>query len=118
MFELQGRAAFLVCWHTSRTTLCCEVLAAEQEADVPWSGVQDEHILARKYADKWMVRALGVGLFKRRLHRKEVEDTRQLLYTTINPLARVSALPAFPSVFHMLQSTYIFWPACSCCCHS
>ena len=55
--------------------------------------VQDEHILARKYADKWMVRALGVGLFKRKLHRREVEDTRQLLLTTINPLTRVSAVP-------------------------
>lgn len=52
--------------------------------------MQDEHILARKYADKWMVRALGVGLFKRKLRRREVEDTRQLLLTTIaNPLARV-----------------------------
>ena len=54
--------------------------------------MQDEHILARKYADKWMVKALGVGLFKRKLHRREVEDTRQLLLSTINPLARVSAL--------------------------
>ena len=52
--------------------------------------LQDEHILARKYADKWMAKALGVGLFKRRLYRKEVEDTRQVLYSTINPLAKVS----------------------------
>lgn len=52
-------------------------------------GLQDDHILARKYADRWMGKALGVGLFKRRLYRKEVEDTRQVLYTTINPLAKV-----------------------------
>lgn len=60
-------------------------------ADLNLTAVQDEHILARKYADKWMVRALGVGLFKRKLHRREVEDTRQLLMSTINPLARVSS---------------------------
>ena len=52
--------------------------------------LQDEHILARKFADRWMAKALGVGLFKRRLYRKEVEDTRQVLYSTINPLAKVS----------------------------
>ncbi len=43
-----------------------------------------------KFADRWMAKALGVGLFKRRLYRKEVEDTRQVLYSTINPLAKVS----------------------------
>ena len=53
-------------------------------------GAQDEHILARKCADRWMAKALGVGLFKRRLYRKEVEDTRQLLFTALNPLAKVS----------------------------
>ena len=53
--------------------------------------MQDEHILARKYADKWMGKALGVGLYKRRLNRKEVEDSRQVLYNCINPLARVRA---------------------------
>ncbi|DBA66119.1 TPA: hypothetical protein ACH3X2_14347 [Trebouxia sp. C0005] len=37
-----------------------------------------------------MAQALGVGLFKRRLYRKEVEDTRQVLYSTINPLAKPS----------------------------
>lgn len=52
--------------------------------------LQDEHILARKYADKWMAKALGMGLFKRRLYRKEVEDTRQLLFSSLNPLAKVS----------------------------
>ncbi|KAL0042483.1 hypothetical protein WJX79_001296 [Trebouxia sp. C0005] len=52
--------------------------------------LQDEHILARKFADRWMAQALGVGLFKRRLYRKEVEDTRQVLYSTINPLAKPS----------------------------
>ena len=52
-------------------------------------GMQDEHILARKYADRWMAKALGVGLFKRRLYRKEVEDTRQLLFSTLNPAAKV-----------------------------
>ena len=52
--------------------------------------LQDEHILARKFADRWMAQALGVGLFKRRLYRKEVEDTRQVLYSTVNPLAKVS----------------------------
>jgi len=57
---------------------------------VVWCCLQDEHILARKFADRWMAQALGVGLFKRRLYRKEVEDTRQVLYTTINPLAKVS----------------------------
>lgn len=51
---------------------------------------QDEHILARKYADRWMAKSLGVGLFRRRLYRKEREDTREVLYSTINPLARVS----------------------------
>ena len=85
--------------------------AVQQRADVPCYGVQDEHILARKFADKWMVRALGVGLFKRRLHRKEVEDTRQLLYTTINPLARVGLPASLPSVVDMLQSGLICWPA-------
>lgn len=54
-----------------------------------WRCLQDEHILARKFADRWMAQALGVGLFKRRLYRKEVEDTRQVLYSTINPLAKV-----------------------------
>ncbi len=60
---------------------------------IEWCGMvrlQDEHILARKFADRWMAKALGVGLFKRRLYRKEVEDTRQVLYSTINPLAKVS----------------------------
>ena len=57
---------------------------------VVWCRLQDEHILARKFADRWMAQALGVGLFKRRLYRKEVEDTRQVLYSTINPLAKVS----------------------------
>ncbi|DBA90394.1 TPA: hypothetical protein ACH3X1_003668 [Trebouxia sp. C0004] len=52
--------------------------------------LQDEHILARKFADRWMGKALGVGLFKRRLYRKEVEDTRRVLYSTINPLAKPS----------------------------
>ena len=52
---------------------------------------QDEHILARKYADRWMAKSLGVGLFRRRLYRKEREDTREVLYSTINPLARVSS---------------------------
>ncbi|DBA93931.1 TPA: hypothetical protein ACH3X3_013969 [Trebouxia sp. C0006] len=52
--------------------------------------LQDEHILARKFADRWMAQALGLGLFKRRLYRKEVEDTRQVLYSTINPLAKPS----------------------------
>lgn len=52
--------------------------------------LQDEHILARKFADRWMAQALGVGLFKRRLYRKEVEDTRQVLYSTVNPLAKPS----------------------------
>ena len=32
---------------------------------------QDQHILARKYADRWMVKSLGVGLFKRPLWRQE-----------------------------------------------
>lgn len=32
---------------------------------------QDAHILARKYADRWLVRSLGMGLFKRPLHRRE-----------------------------------------------
>ena len=59
-------------------------------SDSRWCGTQDEHILARKYADRWMARALGVGLFKRRLYRKEVEDTRQVLFSTLNPLAKVS----------------------------
>lgn len=58
-------------------------------------GAQDEHILARKCADRWMAKALGVGLFKRRLYRKEVEDTRQLLFTALNPLAKVSCCCCF-----------------------
>lgn len=61
------------------------------EATAVMRGVQDEHILARKCADRWMAKALGVGLFKRRLYRKEVEDTRQLLFSTLNPLAKVSS---------------------------
>lgn len=61
-------------------------------------GVQDEHILARKYADRWMGRALGVGLFRRRLYRKEVEDTRQLLFSTLNPTAKVRPCPCSDNV--------------------
>lgn len=63
-------------------------VSGNQRVVVP--GLQDEHILARKYADKWMAKALGMGLFKRRLYRKEVEDTRQLLFSSLNPLAKVS----------------------------
>lgn len=90
--------------------------------------VQDEHILARKYVDRWMARALGVGLFKRRLYRKEVEDTRQVLLATINPLAKVSACSdslynSFGEVhaWHF-QPPDSFWTPepkikkCSCCC--
>eukprot|EP00887_Chlorella_sp_A99_P003548 scaffold7.g3548.t1 len=40
---------------------------------------RDPGILARKYLDRWMVRALGVGLFNRPVWRRETEDLRQLL---------------------------------------
>ena len=84
--------------HTSQAScglqcnlICTHMIAILCLAHINSTAVQDDHILARKYADKWMVKALGVGLFKRKLHRREVEDTRQLLMSTINPLARVSS---------------------------
>ena len=69
-------------------------------------GVQDEHILARKYADRWMAKALGVGLFKRRLYRKEVEDTRQLLFRSLNPRAKVNRCCCLRAP----------WQGLLCCC--
>lgn len=37
---------------------------------------RDPHILARKYADRWMVRALGVGLYDRPVWRRETGAPR------------------------------------------
>ncbi len=41
--------------------------------------MQDPNILARKVADRWMMRTLGFGLFNRPLWRRETEDPRRLL---------------------------------------
>jgi hypothetical protein len=38
----------------------------------------DPHILARKFADRWMVRALGVGLYDRPVWRRETGGFGQL----------------------------------------
>lgn len=52
--------------------------------------MQDQHILARKYADRWMVKALGVGLFKRPLWRREDPQRRPtfMRQLTLGTMAR------------------------------
>jgi hypothetical protein len=40
-------------------------------------------ILARRYADRWMVRSLGVGLTNRPVWRRETEDLRALLMLNV-----------------------------------
>lgn len=45
--------------------------------------VQDERILARKFADRWLYKALGSGLHGRVLHRKERGDPRMRLYSAV-----------------------------------
>ena len=54
-------------------TFCAHASLARLVQRLTQMGVcrQDPLILARKFADRWMVRALGVGLFKRQLRRRE-----------------------------------------------
>lgn len=54
-----------------------------------------------------MARALGVGLFKRRLYRKEVEDTRQLLFSALNPVAKVPPPPPAPPIPNLTENTTV-----------
>lgn len=44
---------------------------------------QDEHILARKFADRWMLKTLSVGLFGREVFRREKTDPRQRFYDVV-----------------------------------
>ncbi|KAK9809018.1 hypothetical protein WJX72_007977 [[Myrmecia] bisecta] len=44
---------------------------------------KDEHILARKYSDRWMIKVLKIGLFKRRPFRTELVDPRKALYRAV-----------------------------------
>lgn len=53
---------------------------------------RDPHILARKFLDRWMVRALGVGLYDRPVWRRETEDLRRLLRATTMPKRKVAAM--------------------------
>lgn len=53
---------------------------------------RDPHILARKFVDRWMVNALGVGLFDRPVWRRETEDLRRLLRATTLPKRRVAQM--------------------------
>jgi hypothetical protein len=53
---------------------------------------RDPHILARKFLDRWMVRALGVGLYDRPVWRRETEDLRRLLRATTLPKRKVAAM--------------------------
>ena len=41
--------------------------------------VQDHHILARKYADRWLRRVLNEGLYGRPLQRVEVPQDKPIL---------------------------------------
>ena len=59
-------------------------------------GLQDHHILARKFMDRWMVKALGVGLCKRPLSRLEDPQRRPnfMRQLTLGALAwQVGRLP-------------------------
>ncbi|GAB4818169.1 hypothetical protein N2152v2_005215 [Parachlorella kessleri] len=49
---------------------------------------RDPTILARKFADRWMVHALGYGLLNRPVWRRETEDLRRLLLTVVLPSNR------------------------------
>lgn len=44
---------------------------------------QEKSILARKFADKWLYKALGSGLHGRALHRREQGDPRKRLYSAV-----------------------------------
>ncbi|KAL4434011.1 hypothetical protein ABPG75_000452 [Micractinium tetrahymenae] len=52
----------------------------------------DPEISARKYFDRWMVRALGLGLYNRPVWRRETEDLRGLLRATTLPKKRLTHL--------------------------
>lgn len=41
--------------------------------------MQDEHILARKFGDRWLYKVFGSGLHGRAIHRDEGSDTRETL---------------------------------------
>lgn len=45
--------------------------------------VQDEHIMARRFADKWLYKALGSGLHGRVIHRSEKGDPRKKLINAV-----------------------------------
>ena len=57
----------------------------------------DPHILARRYADRWMVKALGCGLHGRPVWRRETEDLRALLLAVARP-SKADAEGAVPVV--------------------
>ena len=44
---------------------------------------QDEHLLARKFGDRWLYKALGSGLHGRAVHRREKSDPRKKLYRAV-----------------------------------
>lgn len=74
---------------------CCKPRGDVRFAKTVWQVMErDEHILARKYCDRWMSKTLKVGLFRRSLHRRELEDARQQLYANIwaaaQPLSKVA----------------------------
>lgn len=69
--------------------------------DTAAAGSQDEHILARKYADRWMYKSLGVGLFGREVFRREIKDPRKKFYDAVllaNLQARGKSSPAKVSI--------------------
>ena len=45
--------------------------------------MQDEHLLARKFGDRWLYKALGSGLHGRAIHRREKSDPRKTLYKAV-----------------------------------
>ena len=69
--------------------------------------LQDPHILARKFADRWLRKSLGVGLFKRPLWRRETDDERSRLLRTISfgiVAANRMVRPSLPVYCHVSWS--------------
>ncbi len=52
---------------------------------------QDEHILMRKFADRWMMRVFGRGLNDRELHVWERKQSLLPVTLSFRPLARLGS---------------------------